>query len=131
MPKTGLEPARREAHAPETCASTNSATWAFTRKTPPLGLFRILSGKRDSDPRPRPWQGRALPTELLPPVPFQRSISLNAVQRYGFFLNLQNFCTFFFIKLHFLLKIGKKNRKTIRFSCFFLPQKANQSIRLR
>ena len=29
MPKTGLEPARLAAHAPETCASTNSATWAF------------------------------------------------------------------------------------------------------
>ena len=28
MPKTGLEPARCETHAPETCASTNSATWA-------------------------------------------------------------------------------------------------------
>ena len=24
-----------------------------------------MSGKRDSDPRPRPWQGRALPTELF------------------------------------------------------------------
>ena len=24
------------------------------------------SGRRDSNPRPRPWQGRALPTELLP-----------------------------------------------------------------
>ena len=24
------------------------------------------SGKRDSDSRPRPWQGRALPTELFP-----------------------------------------------------------------
>ena len=24
------------------------------------------SGRRDSDSRPRPWQGRALPTELLP-----------------------------------------------------------------
>ena len=29
-----------------------------------LGI--ILSGKRDSDSRPRPWQGRALPTELFP-----------------------------------------------------------------
>ena len=28
------------------------------------GIF--LSGKRDSNSRPRPWQGRALPTELLP-----------------------------------------------------------------
>ena len=41
---------------------------------PPLGLdFNILSqryqnmsGKRDSDPRPQPWQGCALPTELFP-----------------------------------------------------------------
>ena len=25
----------------------------------------LLSEKRDSNPRPRPWQGRALPTELF------------------------------------------------------------------
>ena len=24
-----------------------------------------MSERRDSNPRPRPWQGRALPTELL------------------------------------------------------------------
>jgi hypothetical protein len=29
------------------------------------GLF-FLSGRRDSNPRPSPWQGDALPTELLP-----------------------------------------------------------------
>ena len=29
MPRTGIEPARLAAHAPETCASTYSATWAF------------------------------------------------------------------------------------------------------
>src|SRR6476620_4051307 len=28
--------------------------------------LRIWSGKRDSNSRPRPWQGRALPTELFP-----------------------------------------------------------------
>ncbi len=27
--RTGIEPARLAAHAPETCASTYSATWAF------------------------------------------------------------------------------------------------------
>ena len=27
-----------------------------------------VSGKRDSNSRPRPWQGRALPTELFPQV---------------------------------------------------------------
>ena len=26
----------------------------------------MWSGKRDSNSRPRPWQGRALPTELFP-----------------------------------------------------------------
>ena len=35
-----------------------------------LSLLRkhriALSGKRDSNSRPRPWQGRALPTELFP-----------------------------------------------------------------
>ena len=29
VPRTGIEPARLAAHAPETCASTYSATWAF------------------------------------------------------------------------------------------------------
>ncbi len=33
--------------------------------TLPTRLF--WSGKRDSNSRPRPWQGRALPTELFPP----------------------------------------------------------------
>ena len=27
-----------------------------------------LSGKRDSNSRPQPWQGCALPTELFPPI---------------------------------------------------------------
>ena len=32
------------------------------------GIF--WSGRRDSNPRHRPWQGRTLPTELLPPARF-------------------------------------------------------------
>ena len=55
VPRTGLEPARLSTLAPETHASTNSAIWAKKK-----------SGKRDSNSRPRPWQGRALPTELFP-----------------------------------------------------------------
>ena len=31
-----------------------------------LSVNGLMSGKRDSNSRPRPWQGRALPTELLP-----------------------------------------------------------------
>ena len=61
----------------ETNASTNSATWAlyfrstsylacFSSKKDPKNLRALMSGKRDSNSRPRPWQGRALPTELFP-----------------------------------------------------------------
>ena len=35
------------------------------KKSHPHGQL-CLSGKRDSNSRPRPWQGRALPTELFP-----------------------------------------------------------------
>ena len=46
---------------------------------PPLGpdfnilsqRYQNMSGKRDSDPRPQPWQGCALPTELFPLVHFR------------------------------------------------------------
>ena len=31
-----------------------------------VGWIRLESGKRDSNPRPQPWQGCALPTELFP-----------------------------------------------------------------
>ncbi len=30
-----------------------------------IRTFKFLSEKRGSNPRPRPWQGRALPTELF------------------------------------------------------------------
>ncbi len=59
------------------------------KKTKPrsTGLcFYIWSGKRDSNSRPRPWQGRALPTELFP--------------QYGFY------CLF----LHFKFGGGGRNR---------------------
>ena len=36
-------------------------------KPPPTAeLFAKWSGRRDSNPRPRAWKARALPTELLP-----------------------------------------------------------------
>ena len=36
------------------------------KKSSPFGLLFRLSGKRDSNSRPQPWQGCALPTELFP-----------------------------------------------------------------
>ena len=46
-------------------------------KQPP---FFFLSGKRDSDPRPRPWQGRALPTELFPQMDCKYSMQKPILQ---------------------------------------------------
>ncbi len=48
--------------------------WLWNLRQPLYNLSPItykllvgdLSGKRDSNSRPRPWQGRALPTELFP-----------------------------------------------------------------
>ncbi len=44
VPRTGLEPARRETHAPETCASTNSATWAFGLPTKAYSEYERQTG---------------------------------------------------------------------------------------
>ena len=59
----------------KSCVSTSSTTRAFAivpisvkyypkQKIP--SFDGILSGRRDSNPRPQPWQGCALPAELLP-----------------------------------------------------------------
>ena len=53
VPRTGLEPARRETHAPETCASTNSATWAFWSKQCASWVIQNVwaeNGTRTRDP---------------------------------------------------------------------------------
>ena len=42
VPRTGIEPARLAAHAPETCASTNSATWALYRCFPELRCAKVM-----------------------------------------------------------------------------------------
>ena len=86
VPRTGLEPARLAAHAPETCASTNSA------------------GKRDSDPRPQPWQGCALPTELFPRffLVWKASLSI-ADAKVLLFLELPKLFSRFFSKKHCFL----------------------------
>ena len=57
VPEAGVEPARPQwTQDFKSGASTDYATQALI----------YLSGKRDSNSRPRPWQGRALPTELFP-----------------------------------------------------------------
>ena len=64
----------------------------------PSGLFRESPsiGKRNSDPRHRPWQGRALPTELFPRGDPRIAKYFKIVKGYGpFFLNFfLIFCDF-------------------------------------
>ncbi len=89
VPEAGLEPARPEEHRilSPACLPIPPLGQHFseihpvfpgisilknTKKKPSTGL-RVLAGRlkafwserRDSNPRPRPWQGRALPAELL------------------------------------------------------------------
>ena len=73
VPGAGLEPARPQWPQDfKSWVSTNSTIRALALpcfdKKKPLSQRLWLSGKRDSNPRPRPWQGRALPTELFPLV---------------------------------------------------------------
>ena len=70
-----------------------------------LGMFvTYQSGKRGSNSRPRPWQGRALPTELFPQIlsiNFSSFILSNAVAKVRYFFKSPNFSTIFF---DFILK---------------------------
>jgi hypothetical protein len=51
------------------------------KKEQVLGPVPNWSGKRDSNPRPRPWQGRALPTELFPLKPAVSTVFAEPVMR--------------------------------------------------
>ena len=78
--KTGLALALRASVFPRTAVDTpgpwkgrievagdGSASQNTKQQGEPLRFSLLLwSGKRDSDPRPQPWQGCALPTELFP-----------------------------------------------------------------
>ena len=71
VPGIGLEPIRPQwTQDFKSCVSTNSTTWAFflgSQKKSSSYSEKVFSWseRRGSNPRPRPWQGRALPTELL------------------------------------------------------------------
>ena len=83
---------------PETSVSTNFTIWAIVlaqkkieKKSETSSFALTLSEKRDSNPRPRPWQGRALPTELFSQLfvgyntEIVISISLAKAGQYPFF----------------------------------------------
>ena len=58
-----------------------------------------MSGKRDSDPRPQPWQGCALPTELFPLVlTLKGTISLDSGCKGNAFFGTDKLFSDFFSK---------------------------------
>ena len=94
VPEAGIEPARPKwAQDFKSGASTYSATQALNPfyKKSRLSIG-TLSGKRDSNSRPRPWQGRALPTELFPRFGF-------ATAKVRTFFNLPKFFEEIFQKI--------------------------------
>ena len=79
----------RSSRSTSSTSSTNSHGRA-QKKRQPFRLSSFWSGKRGSDPRPQPWQGCALPTELFP-----RSVSRLGLQIYNDILNPQKNLQFF------------------------------------
>ena len=78
----------------------------YNRKIFPSVIYsECASGKRDSDPRPRPWQGRALPTELFPLIPFSEEHFSKCGAKIRLFLKLTKFFGLFFQKKSFFSSI--------------------------
>ncbi len=63
----GLEPARPKGHRilSPACLPIPPSERTLNPKKKPPKCWKVLSGRRDSNSRPQPWQGCALPTELL------------------------------------------------------------------
>ena len=82
--------AKAHAEAPAEAPTAPTATGGHKKKRQPFRLSSFWSGKRGSDPRPQPWQGCALPTELFP-----HSLSRLGLQIYNDILNPQKNLQFF------------------------------------
>src|SRR5207244_7980997 len=81
----GLPPAGRKRERCDSATRPDAGLYRYVATRRPSGAERLIfrknktpedrgfvedwSGKRDSNSRPRPWQGRALPTELFPREP--------------------------------------------------------------
>ncbi len=109
--EAGLEPARANAHRilSPACLPIPPLEQDLNKKT----LFTsVLSEKRDSNPRPPPWQGDALPTELFS----------------HFKEHLQT--TYFAVADANLIHFYKIERTFLRGCCFLLAQQAFNFIKL-
>ena len=81
---------------------------------PAQGLLNLLSGKRDSNPRPQPWQGCALPTELFPQnsLNFARFLLCSTIQ--------VNLIVFACCKNSAWLRVRFNSHLRMQSYCFFL-----------
>ncbi len=78
----------------------------YNRKIFPSVIYsECASGKRDSDPRPRPWQGRALPTELFPLIPFSEEHFSKCGAKIRLFFETHKIFRTFFSKKSFFSSI--------------------------
>ena len=97
VPGAGIEPAQPQWPQDfKSCVSTNSTIRAqnekksvHKKKAECIRLYFFLSGKRDSNSRPQPWQGCALPTELFPQY-FNYSVN----STYSPQLRMQKYCIY-------------------------------------
>ena len=108
VPKTGVEPARLSTHAPETCASTNSASWASIERKTRLELATPTLARLCSTN----WAFSAylsicLATNFSTYILYGWLFLWIAVQRYGFFLNAASV-------------FGKKSEKSMKIVVFLL-----------
>ena len=74
VPRTRVEPAHHFWHYPLKVACLpfhHLGIKSLPKTRGALQIMKTWSGKRDSDPRPQPWQGCALPTELFPHLGLQ------------------------------------------------------------
>src|SRR5918993_2943887 len=78
-----MSPASYQTAPPRAVFLQITTSWSDTRPDRGHACHPSTSGKRDSNPRPQPWQGCALPTELFPRSGEDFSARPAAAQRPG------------------------------------------------
>ena len=119
----------RKGLEPSTSAVTGRRSNQLSHRA--ISYSIIKSARRDSNPRPRPWQGRAPPTEPLAPIVSAVSVFLpdtyDILQRHWEFVN--NFFYFFNLTFFNLIKISsvtfyahaRKRDRRLWFCLFITP----------
>ena len=79
------------------------------RKKSPVNTRLLKSARRDSNPRPRPWQGRTPPTE-----PLAHEIFISQHWHYIIYRrNLQYICKFFYNRNNIKQMFNSEKQETL------------------